>query len=238
VGGSRFSTAGRSTRRPGTASRPDLRGALDALDDRLGFEIVIPADALGRGRHTLTVRGFDAAGRLFEGGWETTVDVAGPARAFPAYPRRARDQARAAAGVVVLDADGEPGPAAAAGPRFTRTLERGTVALVEGWALDGAGGGAGSVFVELAPPEPGVPPHRIPALAGFRRDHPPAGLPPAPADDGWFTARIDTAHLPPRRYALAVAVVADDRRSYARRELGSVTVVGGSGGGAGSPRRT
>lgn len=233
-----FDAEGRPWSAPCDVARPDLRGALDALDDRLGFEIVVPADALGRGRHRLRVRGLDAEGRLFEGGLDVTVDVAGAPRGFPAYPRVRRAPAAGAAELVVLDDEGEPGPPAAVTTSFAATLVRGTVVLLEGWALEAGGAGASSLFAELAAPELEVPPHRFPALAGFRRDRPSPAVPAPPVADGWFSVRIDTAHLPPRRYALALAVIEPDRRSYARRELGWLTVVPGSAGGAGSARRT
>jgi hypothetical protein len=220
-----FDPQGRPWSAPCDIVRPDLRGALDAVGDRLGFEMAIPTDALGRGRHRLRLTGYDAEGRLFDGRFEATLDVAGPPRPFPAFPRLHRTEAPAAAVLVVLGDDGTRGPPSQARGRFAATLERGVTALVEGWALDVRGAGAGTVFVELAPPEGGVPPHRFASLAGYRRDEPAPRVPKPPVGDAWFSARIDTTHLPRRAYELALAVVDEDRRAYARRVLGTLTVV-------------
>jgi len=213
--------------------RADLRGVLDLTGDRIGFELAVPTADLGRGRHVVHVAGFDGDGRLFEGDVAVTLDVAGPARPFPAFPRRRPGEAPAAAEVTELNGSDEPRRAA----RGPVVLARGSVATVEGWALDRDGRGAATVFVMLAPQDAGVPPHRYAALAGYRRDEWPRTLPSPPVEDGWFAARIDTAHLPPRAYAMSLAVVDRDRRTYTCRELGSVTVVDdGSAGGA--ARRT
>jgi hypothetical protein len=218
--------------------RPDLKLAFGTTDDRFGFEIVVPADALGRGRHVLTLSGFDAAGRTFACAGEVTVDVAGPARRFPAFPRVRKGEAPGAVGVTPTAADGTVARTAIAERDYAGSFARGTVLQFDGWALDREGRGAGTVFVELKPAASDVPPHRFAALAGFRLDDPPGTLAPPPQDDAWFSARVDTAHLPPREYALALAVFDADRRSYTRRELGRVTVGEPAGGSASGTRRT
>ena len=219
--------------------RPDLKVAFGTADDRFGFEIVVPADALGRGRHVLTLSGFDAAGRTFAGTSEVTVDVAGPVRRFPAFPRVRHGEAPGAVGLTPTAADGIVGRTVLAESDYEGSFARGTILQFEGWALDREGRGAGTVFVELTPAASVVPPHRFPALAGFRLDDPPRALATPPQDDAWFRARVDTSHLTPREYAVALAVVDADRRSYTRRELGRVTVGEPAGSDAsGAARRT
>jgi len=215
---------------PCDVERPDLRGVANAHDDRLGFEIVVPADALGRGRHQLRVNGFDDDGRLFAGSLTVTVDVAGPARAFPPYARRRSAAAGVEAAVAELRRSGKPGaaekrgPLRAVGEGFEAPLRRGTILAVEGWAVDAGGRAAAEVFLEIDP-GCGVPVRRYAALAGFRCERPATVFSKPPVDDGWFSVRLDTGDLAPRTYGLALAVLDASRHTYASRALGTLRIV-------------
>ncbi len=215
--------SGRMWSAPCNIIRADVRSAACLRDERIGFEIVVPADDVQRGRHLLMVSAFDADGRLFAAGTQVIVDVTPPIRRFPAFPRRRAAEARAAAVFVLPDADAAS-PARLT-PRTAMRAARGKPLTIEGWALDAVGRGAGTVYVELAPAA-AVPPYRFAALAGYRRSGLPLGLtarPPQP--DAWFTADIDTAVLTPGAYRLGLAVFDDDQRTYASAELGTLSVL-------------
>jgi hypothetical protein len=203
---------------PCDVDRPDLAATRGSAASRIGFEIAVPAAALGRGRHRLRLSAFAAGGRLSPEEIETTVDVGVQAGRFPAYLLPRPGDAHAAAALSRLDEGAQTSLAP------DEPVSRGAIVIAEGWSLDGLGRPGECVFVELDSGVPGVPPHRFPALAGFRRDAPPARVPAPPLADGWFTARLDTAQLGPRTYAVGVAVVDRERRGYVRRALGRLTI--------------
>jgi hypothetical protein len=60
---------------------------------------------------------------------------------------------------------------------------------------------------------------RYQPLYGFRRTKAPRELPEPPLADAWFSYRLDTANLVAGTYTLRVAVLADDRCSYAAAKL-------------------
>jgi hypothetical protein len=222
AGAAAFDSAGRYWSAPCDVVRADVRAGFGAADDRLGFEIVVPADALGRGRHELTVTVFDGQGRLFDHATPVTVDVAERLDRFPAFPQRSTREPAVALAVTVLG-DRAPCATAAGSEQVALTVPCDATLLFEGWALDHDGRAGSAVFVELSAGE-GGPPQRFPAVAGYRRDAAPTALPAPPVDDAWFSTRLDTVHLAPRAYALWVAVFDESRRSYGRRELGTLTV--------------
>ncbi|MBV8748124.1 MAG: hypothetical protein JO103_00260 [Candidatus Eremiobacteraeota bacterium] len=199
--------------------RADAARAHAIADDRIGFEITVQTDVLGRGRHTLRVGAVDAHGRPFGRTSDVTLDVAAQSRWFPALARLRDDPAtcealfrRADGTVVVLDALTEI------------EAERGEIFELEGWVVGRDGRAATDVFLELHHPETIVPPNRHFPLAGIRRDRPPRWLSRPPHEDAWFWYRLGTANLAPRSYGLMLAVVASDRRSYVRRALGRLTI--------------
>lgn len=225
-GAAAFAAGGGCWSAPCDVVRGDVQAGLGAVDDRLGFEIVVPSDALGRGRHELTVCAFDETGRLFDHETPVTVDVAERRERFPAFALYDARKPLAAFAVTALDADGY-GPSGRVGPFATTVAHDGRV-LVEGWALDQDGLAASALFVELSAGDD-APPHRFPVLAGFYRDDAPAAFPAPPLDDAWFRAGLDAVHLAPRRYAMSLAVFDGGRRRYGRRALGTLTVAPRSG---------
>jgi hypothetical protein len=207
LGATASDAGGRRWSAPFDVPRPDIRAARGASADRLGFEIAVPAAALGRGRHALRVAAYGADGVFAAGATELTVDVAGAVVRFPAFARERR----------------EPAAVAAALPRAA--VAAGETVVFEGWALDPDGrGGAGEVFVELCKANVSVPVHRLPATAGYRRDQPPPDLPAPPVADGWFDCALDSAVLRDREYEVVAVVVAADRMSCARRPLGTLRI--------------
>jgi hypothetical protein len=218
VGVTAVDAAGRRWSAPCDVARPDIRTAHGAEADRIGFEITIPAAALGRGRHALRVAAYGAAGVFASGATDVVVDVAGTVARFPSFARLRREPAAVTARV----------------PRGA--VERGELLVLDGWALDPDGGGAGEVFLELRKDGVSVPVHRLSATAGYRRDEPPTELPAPPVADGWFDCPLDTAVLRDRAYDLVAVVVAAGRTSCARRALGTLRIEPASAHAQGQPR--
>lgn len=204
--------------------RADLRGILGAEDDRVGFEIVVPTEALGRGRHRVSVTAFVDDGRLYGRGIDATIDVAGSQRSLPGFVRVRPDRVRGAAALHAATSDDDDAISAVLGEGKTCRVERGATARIDGWALERDGRGAESVVVELAPRGFVVAPHRFPALAGVRAPRSAPKLPEPPAADAWFRTRFGTATLPPGEYAVTAVVVERDRRTCARLELGVLAI--------------
>jgi hypothetical protein len=210
---------GRAWSAPCDMPRPDVRASIGAAADNLGFEIPIPTDALGRGRHRFKIQAFDAAGRRYGRSLEATFDVAAEMRPFPGFARCTDDRVDA---MVLLAGSGRP--PTLLGPRVVPEWERGEVWSMEGWALVGEEPPA-QIFLELHRPGVVTPPSRYQAISGFQPKRPPRDLPAPFSDDAWFACAIDTANITPGMYGLRVAVVRAGRRFYARGELGSVRVV-------------
>jgi hypothetical protein len=204
---------------PCDIARPDIRAARDTGDDRLGFEILIPAVAVGRGRHEVEVGACDDVGRPIGSRVPASFDVVGELRPFP----NARERAGAPAAAACLLAGSKS--AAVGTPDETLEVARGTIVTIDGWALQSDGTAATEVFIELSIPEVGGTPYRYPALAGFRRIARRHALATSPVDDAWFMCRIATETLPRSRFRLDVLVVESARRVVARRTLGSVSVL-------------
>lgn len=80
---------------PCELGRPDIRALMGAGDDRLGFELCIPARVFGRGRHVVRLGAVDHDGRPSEAALDVTVDVAAEQRPFPhgAHERAGTPQA-------------------------------------------------------------------------------------------------------------------------------------------------
>ena len=125
---------GRMWSAPVDVPRPDLRPILSAGDERLGFEMHVPSDVLGRGRWGVRIRGLGEDGRLFESGADATIDVAGPLRRFPFTARETDAPPRFSASIAQRNGptsfaeralEGEP----------TIQVSRGANFVVEGWAL-------------------------------------------------------------------------------------------------------
>jgi len=192
---------GRMWTAPCDVPRPDIRAARGA-GDAMGFEIVIPADALGRGRHLLRVAPYDGRDVAVAGDQHVTIDVAAEQRAFPSFARSL------------------PAPATC---RIERASIDGAGVRLEGWALTTSGAGASEVFVELRVPELSVPIHRIPALAGFTADVVSADGPASPPGAA-FACEFDASGFVRRTYAVHVAVVEPGRGACAFARCGTLTV--------------
>ncbi len=218
---------GRRWDAPCAVSRPDIQAAYGALDDRLGFELVIPTRALPRGRHAVRIAAYRADGAVYARGIETWVDVAAPVRTFPFYVRAAPGGVRASCllRVVTRDRGGDP---VVLGPTSEAVVPRGATVEIEGWALaagQGAPAAAEDLYVALSLDDAAVPPHRYAALAGFRRDRPPRGLADPPVADAWFSASFGTEGLAYRTYRAELLAVDRARRTSASAPLGTVAVV-------------
>jgi len=202
--------------------RPDVRAAIGADTDMLGFELAVPTGALGLGRQRISTGAFDGAGRPVGRIQDVTFDVAAEIRPFPGFARLTAEQVSTTAVIA-----GKKRPTTLQASR-TVTCERGEILAIEGWALAGerdAPRETAQIFLELHPPEVEIPPFRYQATALFRRDRALVELPDPPREDAWFSYSLDTSDLAPRTYALRVAVVRAGRCFYARGELGSVRVV-------------
>jgi hypothetical protein len=202
--------------------RPDVQAVTGARTDRLGFELHVPSDELGRGHHELSVYAFDANGRRFGSAEEVEVQVAAEMRPFPGFARPTADEVGAAAMIV-----GGRRPIVLEPSRVVE-CERGEALQIEGWAVaEGSGrpAPAALVFLELRVPGVQMPPLRYQPVSGFRRQLTTRDIPKPPRADAWFSYRLDTSDLAPRTYALRVVVVAANRWSYACGELGSIRIV-------------
>jgi hypothetical protein len=206
--------------------RPDLQAVLKTRDDRLGFEIVVPTDVLGRGLHALRVTPYDGAGRPYAATCTAELNIGGPLRRFPFTSRDDTGVPRAAAMLGRRDDENDDAPERALTAARPVAVERGTTISIEGWAIAPDGSAADDVFVEIAH-EGGGPPHRHVALAGYRRVKSlrRAVLAAPPHDDAWFMCPFGTLELAPGRHAVTVAVAAHDRRTVSRALVGALDVV-------------
>jgi hypothetical protein len=208
---------GRIWSAPCDLSRPDVRTAIGAASDTLGFEIIIATEELGRGRHRLKVTAYDGAGRQFGRSHEVFFDVAAEARPFPGFARLSGDPIATAVRLTVAEQTFVPTPSKVV------TCRRGDVLLLEGWAVVGDDLPA-QVFLELHPRGVVIPPLRYQAVSGFRRKSDSRDLPPPPSDDAWFQYALDTSSVAAGAYTLYLAAVKPGRCFYARGELGTVLV--------------
>lgn len=202
--------------------RADVRAAIGADTDLLGFEIGVPTGALGLGRQKLVLGAFDAAGRPLGSVQDVEFEVAAERRPFPGFARLSTAPVRSAA-LIAREKD-----STMLEPSRTVTCERGDILAVEGWAVAVDGDElheTAQIFLELHPQNVEIPPFRYQAMALYRRERPLAKLPEPPREDAWFSYSLDTSNLAPRTYALRIAVVRAGRCFYARGELGSVRVV-------------
>lgn len=189
-------------------------------DERAGFEIVVPTEALGRGRHDLRIRSFGVDGSLFRGETATVLDIAGRLRPFPTLALQRHDEPAA---VWMLSLSIQTAPLKAFAPGvFDLATARDAFVHIEGWALDASLRGASAITIEVASDAGFV--RRFPALAGFRDARAPGALPAPPVEDGWFAGRIDTASLPPQIYSMFLAIIEEDRRTFARLHIGTLRV--------------
>ncbi|MDB5072054.1 MAG: hypothetical protein JWM87_3165 [Candidatus Eremiobacteraeota bacterium] len=210
---------------PCEIARPDIKAAMGTADERLGFELLIPARALGRGRHAVHIGAADHDGRPTGTPIEATLDVAAELRAFPWFATELECESAAAARLTVEPADGDDGSTSALTGENVIDVPRGAPVTVDGWALTSAGLPATGVYVELSLPGVGDNPHRHPAIAGFRRDDSPRRLTAPPVADAWFSCRLGTEALPARRHRLDLLVAESGQRLVARRTLGYVNVL-------------
>ncbi len=218
---------GRRWDAPCAVPRPDIRAVQAGLDDRLGFELVIPTRALPRGRHAVHIAAYRNDGAVYARGLDTSVDIAAAERDFPFFVRDVPEvvRARVQLTVAVGGRDGEP---VVLGPASRASVPKEAGLTLEGWALaagTGAPSAAEEVYVTLSLDDRDVPPHRYPAVAAFRRDRPPRALGTPPVADAWFKATFTTAGLGCRTYRAELLVVDRARRSAAGAPLGTVTIV-------------
>ena len=201
--------------------RADARAASGATDERLGFEILIPADALGRGRHVLSMCAFDRDGRRFSGSAEAKVEIAAPMREFPGFASKMKQDARAAA---VLQIGDRETPIVM---RVGRTIEiePAETIVIEGWAVASEDTAPGQIILELEPLGITVPPLRYHPISGYHRAKPQMRLAPPLREDSWFYYELDPSNLAAQTYALNVAVISGDGCGYARGQLGTLRVV-------------
>jgi hypothetical protein len=210
--------------------RDDVRSALGTAHARLGFEIVIPADALGRGARELRVWAYDSGGRRVGRAVEATVEIAAEVRPYPGW---ARESAVPGHGAVLASVDGDEPVALRAGDELViRPDER---VRLEGWAVAADGGAAECILLELRAGDTMLPVRYHP-ISCFRREKTPKRMPEPTRPDAWFAYTLDPSDLAPRAYALSAVILARDEGVYARGELGTLRVVDASE--TGSERRT
>ena len=216
-----FDDAGRMWSGPSTIERPDVRASKHASDDRLGFEIAIPAAVFERGPHRLRFIGYDEAGRRYANSLEAPIEIITAERPFP------------------LTARALPAPPVCAAQlrqvtestSFRQTLPARTLVevdgdaelIVEGWALDKTGAAAEEVFIELAASGIHIPPQRLATECALRACAEDIADAP-PVDNAWFRFTFRTAGLQPADYDLALVVVQPGRQSYARVALATLRV--------------
>jgi hypothetical protein len=218
---------GRRWNAPCSVPRPDIQAVQESLDDRLGFELVIPTRALPRGRHAVHITAYRDDGAVYARGLDASIDIAAAERDFPFFVRDIPDAVRASAQLTVA-VDGRDGEPVVLGPAARASVPAEAGLTIEGWALAtgaGAPAAAEEVYVTLSLDDRDVPPHRYPAVAAFRRDRPPRALGTPPVGDAWFKASFSTAGLGYRSYRAELLVVDRARRTAAGAPLGTVTIV-------------
>ncbi len=208
--------------------RDDVRSALGTSETRLGFEIVIPAESLGRGLHDLSVCAFDADGSRIGHAVAAEVQVAAEIAPFPSYARESHEAARCAALATI---DGEP---VVLRPDEAIELRDDAIVQIEGWAIGGADESPGRILLELTALGSLMPRRYFP-VSCYRRRTAAKRLEPPPVEDAWFFYVFDPSDLVPRTYALSAIVLAANDGCYTRGELGRLRVVATSDSGT---RRT
>lgn len=219
---------GRTWSGPASIEDPAARETLNARDERVAFEVAIPAAVFGRGRHCLRLTGLDASGTRYPNSAEVTFDVISAERPFPLTARVARALPPFVARLRIVgdarDKD-DNGPT-----RFLAMLPADSPIVVapqhrlviEGWAMDETGEAADEVYIELTAAWLALPPRRHPALSARR--NPVDGLSPAPVANAWFRVTFDMPALPNAVYELALVVVQPGRRSYSRVSLATLQI--------------
>ena len=121
---------GRSWSGPANLERPDVHGALQSIDARVGFEVPVPAAAFRRGRHDLQISGFDAAGRGYANAIRATVDIIAADRPFPLTARVNRTPPRHAVQLGTADSAGADPDIKEDAPAETTVLSGGNAVTV------------------------------------------------------------------------------------------------------------
>ena len=227
-----FDDAGRMWSGPSTIERPDVRASKQASDDRLGFEIAIPAGVFERGRHRLRLFAYDEAGRRYANSIEAPIEVITAERPFPITARALPAPPVCAAHLrQVMESTISRKKLPAASTASQQTLPTRTPVVVdcdaelilEGWALDETGAAAEEVFIELAASGIHIPPQRLSSQCALRESVKEIADQP-PVDNAWFRFTFKTEGLEPTDYDLALVVVQPGRRTYARLALATLRV--------------
>ena len=223
-----FDDAGRMWSGPSTIERPDVRAAKHASDDRLGFEIAIPAAVFERGPHRLRFVAYDEAGRRYANSLEAPIEIIAAERPFPLTARALSTPPACASQLrQVTASDDEDACVTIARQtlpaRTPVVVDRDAQLIVEGWALDETAVAAEEVFIELAASGIHIPPQRLATECALRQRA--NGIEKAPpVDNAWFRFTFRTAGLQQADYDLALVVVQPGRRSYARVALATLRV--------------
>jgi len=209
---------GRTWSGPGILVSAAGSAAVGTQNDRLGFELVIPARILGRGRHRIQIAGLDAKGRRYANFADVSLDVISARQPFPLAARVAGSPLPCAARLRAVDAD-----------RVTTLPANGIpigiapgIFAVEGWALDENGATAEEVFAELTVASLDLPPQRF--AGACARRVPVAGMDAPPVDDAWFSCPFTITENQRGLHTLALVVVQPGRRSYSRVPLATVQI--------------
>lgn len=189
-----------------------------ADDGHRGFEVVVPAAVLGRGRHRLRFSALDETGRPYPNSVEGTVDIIGPKRPFPLTARQGRSSPPYAARFYAVEAPTDITEL----PSVEPIVVTPGAFVMEGWVIDESGEATDDVFGELTATWVDLPPHRLPADGARRK--PIDGIPPAPVDDAWFYCPFSIPALQSGVYVLALLVVQRGRRSYSRVPLATLWI--------------
>jgi hypothetical protein len=216
-----FDDAGRMWSGPSTIERPDVRVAKHASDDRLGFEIAIPAAVFERGPHRLRFVAYDDAGRRYANSLEAPIEIITAGRPFPLTARALPAPPVCAAQLRQVMASTSSRQALPALPPVE--VDGDAQLVVEGWALDNTGAAAEEVFIELAASGIHIPPQRLAAQCALRESVKEIADEP-PVDNAWFRFTFQAAALQQGDYDLALIVVQPGRRSYARVALATLRV--------------
>jgi hypothetical protein len=219
--------AGRSWSGPANVDRPDVAAAFGVADPRVGFEIAIPAAALGPGRHALHVAGLDAAGRSYANTFPMMLDVVPATRPFPLTARVIDGSGAFRARIREIGDDANAAPAIPLPAVHAIEVARGIELEIDGWACLQSGEPAAELFVELAHASAAIPAQRLASRAGRRRSDAPLGFERAPADDAWFVCPFDTSRMQPSDYTLALICVRPDRTTVERSPLGTLRILVG-----------
>jgi hypothetical protein len=214
-------------------ARPDVNATLQASDDNVGFEIVVPAGVFACGRHELRIVGLDSEGRRYPNPAVVTINVTAAEHPFPVNAREATETLSFAAECRTTLEANEDGARDDDGDwttwhRFPLSaplqVSKKAKLAVRGWALDEAGHAAGETFLELAPFAASVPPLRLCARSG-RGTPMTSNLPEPPAPFASFACDVISEHVTLGDHALSLVVVNPGRRSIRRAPLGTLKIV-------------